>query len=103
LTIPNANQYGGISGMFRNCKSLKYVELEDITLIGSDAFYNCSALQYVIIRATTPPTLGSTSAFTNTNNCPIYVPDASVEAYKTATNWLQFSDRIKPLSEYVEV
>jgi hypothetical protein len=36
----------------------------------------------------------------NTNNCPIYVPDAAVEAYKTATNWSQYSDRIYPISVY---
>ena len=32
----------------------------------------------------------------------IYVPDNSVDAYKAATNWSQYADRIKPLSEYVE-
>ena len=32
----------------------------------------------------------------------IYVPDALVEQYKTATNWSKYADKIKPLSEYVE-
>lgn len=32
----------------------------------------------------------------------IYVPDESVNNFKEATNWIQFADRIKPLSEYVE-
>mgnify|MGYP000472681990 CR=1 FL=1 len=31
----------------------------------------------------------------------IYVPDDSVEAYKTATNWSNYADRIRPISEYV--
>ena len=29
----------------------------------------------------------------------IYVPDALVDSYKTATNWSVFADQIKPLSE----
>lgn len=32
----------------------------------------------------------------------IYVPDALVESYKTATNWSTYADQILPLSEYVE-
>lgn len=32
----------------------------------------------------------------------IYVPDASVEAYKKATNWSQYADRIYPMSELPE-
>ena len=32
----------------------------------------------------------------------IYVPNESVDTYKTATNWSTYADIIKPLSEYVE-
>ena len=82
---------------------LKEVILPDtIKTIGSYAFFNYKALETFICRATTPPTLANAYAFTNSNNCPIYVPDASVDAYKAATNWSQYQDRIKPLSEYVE-
>lgn len=89
--------------VFMNCKALRYVVLpETLTSISTKVFQGATALEYMIIRATIPPTLASTSAFTSTNNCPIYVPDESVEAYKTATNWSQYQDRIKPLSEYVE-
>ena len=30
-----------------------------------------------------------------------YVPDSAVDTYKEATNWSNYADRIKPLSEYV--
>lgn len=51
-----------------------------------------------ICRATTPPTLANNN---NLNFCSaIYVPDASVDAYKAATNWAQYAAQIKPLSEY---
>jgi hypothetical protein len=41
--------------------------------------------------------LGNSNAFDNTNNCPIYVPSASVEAYKAATNWSSLSSRIQAI------
>ena len=49
---------------------------------------------YVEIQAITPPTLASSSAFDNQNNAPIYVPDESVDDYKTATNWVSLANRI---------
>ena len=80
--------------------NLKTVEIgTHVTDIYPWAFGGCSSLQYVIIRATTPPVLAATSAFTSTNNCPIYVPNDSVDAYKGATNWSSFASRIHPLSE----
>ena len=66
------------------------------TKIGGYVFYNCSSLTSITIKATTPPTLGS-SAFDNTNNCPIYVPAKSVNAYKTATNWSAYANRIQAI------
>lgn len=86
---------------FRNT-ALKEVELENVVLISQGAFNKCKVLERIILHPTTPPILENVNALQNTNNCPIYVPDASVEAYKTATNWNQYADRIKPLSEYVE-
>lgn len=57
--------------------------------------YDCNVL---ICRAMVPPALswgrGEVSV--------IYVPDASVNAYKTATNWSSKASVIRPLSEYVD-
>ncbi len=33
--------------------------------------------------------------FISTNNCPIYVPAGSVEAYKAAQYWSDYADRIQ--------
>lgn len=96
VILPNLNTMG--DGAFLWCTSLPTVSLsENISSIGSSAFENCTALQTVICKAVTPPTLGS-DAFKNTNNCHIYVPDASVEAYKTATNWSTYTSQIKPIN-----
>lgn len=88
---------------FSSCKNLTFVKLkETITSIGNNAFNRCENLATVICYATTPPTL-ATSSFDYTNSVfKIYVPDDSVEAYKVATNWVNYASRIHPLSEYTE-
>lgn len=88
------------NGIFRNSKKLEFVRLPStITQIGISAFYHCTALQTIIVEAITPPTFGS-NALTDSNNCTIYVPDESVDAYKAASGWSIYSGRIKPLSEW---
>ena len=85
---------------FMNCRSLKEAFFGELDTIERNAFVGCSALKTLVIRNATPPVLDST-ALPNMS-FSIYVPDASVDAYKVATNWSQHADRIKPLSEYVE-
>ena len=86
--------------VFNGCSSLKKVVLGAITSIDYNAFNGCKALEEVVITNETPGTLGS-GVFGNTNNTfVIYVPDASVDAYKAATNWSTYADRIYPLSVY---
>ena len=82
-----------------SCPNLKYVILpETMTTIGTASFYGSTALEYIVCHATTPPTLDY-SAFNGGVSCLIYVPDASVSNYKSATNWSKIASRIKPLSE----
>lgn len=43
--------------------------------------------------STTPPTLASTNVLTGIpDDCKIYVPKGSLEAYQTATNWATYAD-----------
>ena len=91
-----------ITSIDESCLAGFYM-LEQITLpssiteIGDNAFQDCEALVSFTIEATTPPTLGA-DAFDNTNDCPIYVPSASVEAYKAANNWSTYASRIQAIS-----
>ena len=86
---------------FQNCWNMKSAIFgEALTAIYGDAFHSASSLTEIVIRATIPPSLTNTRALENTNNCPIYVPDTSVEAYKAATNWNTYASRIKGISEY---
>ena len=84
---------------FLNCSGLTSIEIPDsVTNIVSSAFQNCSGLTSVTVNATTPPTLVGSYVFYNTNNCPIYVPSASVNTYKTASEWMDYAPRIQAIS-----
>lgn len=85
--------------MFSRCNKLTSLVIpSNISSIGYSAFNGCSGLTSITVNSTTPPTLGETSVFEDTNNCPIYVPDDSVSEYKTASKWSAYASRIKPIS-----
>lgn len=94
VTIGNSvTEIGGSAFIF--CKGLTSVTIPNsVTSIGNFAFSSCKGLTSITIQATTPPTLGS-SVFES--NYPIYVPAESVDAYKTATNWSSYTDRIQAI------
>lgn len=83
---------------FVNADGLTDIELPtSITSIGNEAFKNCDGLYSMTCLATTPPTLGS-DAFSGTNsNLKIYVPSGSVNAYKAASGWSNYADKIYSL------
>ena len=84
--------------MFYRCNKLTSLVIpSNISSIADSAFNGCSGLTSITVNSTTPPTLGGTYVFDNTN-CPIYVPDDSVSTFKTADKWSEYASRIKPLS-----
>lgn len=70
-----------------------------VTRIDAQAFAQCKKLVEVIMEPTTPPTFGGSVFVGCTALASIYVPDASVEAYKAASGWSTFASKIKPISE----
>ena len=83
---------------FYNCNRLTSVTIPNsVTSIGNWAFSNCNRLTSVTVEATTPPTLSNVNTFSNTNNCPIYVPSGSVETYKSANYWSSLASRIQAI------
>ena len=96
ITIPDGVTTIGQT-VFADCRSLTSVTIPDsVTSIGAITFVNCSTLTSITVNATTPPTLGA-DVFNSTNNCPIYVPSASVNAYKAATGWSTYASRIQAI------
>jgi hypothetical protein len=104
LVIPNSVTSIKIAAFrFWEANTHPLVIPNSVTSIGASAFMNWPLVPYVEIQATTPPTLADANAFSGQNNAPIYVPDESVDAYKTATNWVNLADRIFPVSDMPNV
>ena len=79
------------------CSSLTSCTIgSGVTRIGFSAFSDCKSLTGITCLAVTPPSLES-SVFSNTNNCPIYVPSGSVDAYKAASSWSSYTSRIQAI------
>ncbi len=83
------------------CYSAKTVTIPSaITSIDRDAFGFCYGITEYILEGTTPPSLLYTTALSGISPlCKIYVPDANVDDYKTATNWVTYAKYIYPVSE----
>jgi hypothetical protein len=83
------------SKTFYYCSRLESITIpEKVSEIGKQAFDNCSRLKDVYCKPTTPPT-GSENMFkNNASNRKIYVPGASVSAYRAAQYWSDFADQI---------
>ena len=88
----------GLDGM----NSLTKVHIgANCTTIGLYNFWgwNSTEEKTIIVDAIVPPSLGGNNR-PDYYNAMVYVPDASVEAYKTAMGWSGFASRIKGISEY---
>lgn len=92
---------------FGFCSNLTIAKLPStLTVLAKRAFQNDTKLHTVVCYAVVPPEMTIVSLKDAFDGCSaltsIYVPDESVEAYKTATGWQSHATKIKPLSEYVE-
>ena len=104
-TMAASSNYEGI---FSYCTNLVLVDLgENCSSIGNESlgrYVGTSGKNITLIcRASTPPTLGGpiiNKGWIKATIGEIYVPDESVEAYKTATNWSAYANIILPLSQY---
>ena len=66
----------------------------NLTSIGNYAFSGCTSLDHLVVMVNNVPTLG-TGAFDGcTSLNKIYVPSQSVNSYKTANGWSEYSDII---------
>ena len=102
IELPNFNT--GISqAAFSNCTSLEYLNIGKASFIANGVFTGCKALKTLVITKDDDicplkyaNTLNSSVVGSVVN---VYVPDALVDAYKSATNWSPCAEQIKPMSE----
>ena len=84
---------------FSLCTGLAAPDLpSSITYIGENAFTYCRFTE-ITIRATTPPTAGTDIFKSTPNSLTIYVPAASVDAYKVASGWSTYASKISAITE----
>ena len=85
IVIPNSVKYIE-NYAFQNSSLVNVTIGSGVKTIGAWAF-SCYSLQHIKILATTPPTIQSDSFQNMPSGYVIEVPAASVDAYKSATNW----------------
>ena len=96
ITLPNSVRLIGKSA-FSGCSALEKATLGSSVRILSDwAFYGCEALAEMTVLATEPP-MASANTFANVSrSIPVYVPKASLEAYRAANVWNEFNLKEPP-------
>lgn len=110
------------SGLFGSCGNLESVNIpEGVTTIGNQVLYDCFKFKHVempstvtsigfncfyrvgitelVMHAVVPPSLSNGDLGNGSSAKAIYVPDESVEAYKTADGWSRYASVVKPMSE----
>ncbi len=94
ITIPTGVTEISTSA-FEGCTALQSIVLPaTINEIDALAFKGCTALQSIYCAATTPPRIAA-GTFTDISAAAvIYVPTATVAAYKAAPSWSSYADKI---------
>lgn len=94
VTIPNSIIIIG-SFAFFECSSLTSITIpKSVTNIGIAPFWLCPNIGEMTVLATTPPIANSN--LLDQRDIPLYVPAASIEAYRIADEWKGFTN-ILPL------
>lgn len=88
---------------FTGLNSLKYIEIRASSFsMVANSFTGLTVCEAVKIDAITPPVVsGAPFAGFNASIFKIYVPDASVDTYKTKSGWTTLAAYIFPMSQFV--
>ena len=94
ITIPNSVKSIG-SCAFKGCSGLTSIKIPNsMTKLGGSTFEDCNRLGSIICEATTPPDCSSRCFYNVKKSIPVCVPVGSVEEYKAANGWKEFTNII---------
>lgn len=82
-----------MSDTFMYCSKLAIADIRNVTRIDSRSFFACGQLTTIILQSESVCVLSNINAFQGTpfntsgQSGTVYVPQALIESYQTATNW----------------
>lgn len=94
VSLPNSVTSIG-NGAFYGCSRLTSITIgNSVTNIGEEAFSGCDRIQFIYSKNSVPPTCASTNTFATDiyKYAYLYVPTKSVQQYKTAYEWRNFTN-----------
>ena len=92
VTIPESVTAIG-EGAFMGCYKLTSIIIpKSVTNIGPKAFYNSRNIASLTCEAIVPPTCSAECFAGIKNSIPVYVPASSINEYKTANQWKDFTN-----------
>ena len=111
LIFPNltkATSYGCFStSSVSSFQHLTKMAVEKKCSFGSSCFQNQGKLEALILSANEASTLSASNAFKNSaianGTGYIYVPQALIEQYKVATNWVTYASQFRAIEDYPEI
>ena len=89
------------NGVFLLCSGMKTVTLPaGLKTVSDNTFNGCTGLTSITANMTTPATVGE-NTFTDVpyDKCYLYVPEGSLEAYKAAEGWRNFSHTVESMAD----
>ena len=107
IVIPENVTYNGDSyqvveignSAFYDCNLISITIPNSVTSIGNYAFHGCSVLTSVTVLNPTPTEI-TQDVFTSRKNATLYVPAASIDAYRNVSPWNEFR-AIVPIEDQV--
>lgn len=107
ITEINTNKVTTLGSEAFSSTSLTKADLPNVVNVGSWAFEYDSKLETVILRANKVCSISNTNVFNGTpikdGKGYIYVPQALIEQYKVATNWVTFAAQFRAIEDYPEI
>lgn len=99
-TLPGGGAIATNISVFYGCADLELLIVPTtVTSLGKGAISYMPSLKNIVFKSATPPSYGDNSIYNLIALEAIYVPDASVDSYKTGTGYASYSTKIMGFSQ----